>query len=154
MFCPGIDVPALFEGPLAPAEGDIRRGRVLQSLVIPMVIKMLDEAADLGGAIARNTPYPTIVLAHAVACREDHRIPPPKDRACHHLMTALERQAEMTEARWLHLARQGHRPRVVQGRDQVYPPRRLTDASPTSGHSQRDESRTNLRNNERSTVLG
>ena len=47
-----FDAPTLLKDLPAPAEVDIRRGQVLQALVISMVIIMLDEVADLGFEIA------------------------------------------------------------------------------------------------------
>ena len=48
-----FDVPTFFEDLLASAEVDMRRGQVLQVLVIAMMIIVLDEVADLGFEIAR-----------------------------------------------------------------------------------------------------
>ena len=48
-----FDAPTLlFKDLPAPAEVDIRRGQVLQALVISMMIIVLDEVADLGFEIA------------------------------------------------------------------------------------------------------
>ena len=47
-----FDAPTFFKDLSAPAEVDIRRGQVLQALVIAMMIIVLDEVADLGFAIA------------------------------------------------------------------------------------------------------
>ena len=49
--CLSFDAPTFFEDLWAPAELDIRRGQVLQALVIAMVI-VLDEVADLSFEIA------------------------------------------------------------------------------------------------------
>ena len=48
-----FDAPTFFEDLPPPAEVDIRRGQVLQALVIPVVIIVLDEVTDLGFEIAR-----------------------------------------------------------------------------------------------------
>ena len=50
--CLSFDAPTFFEDLSAPAEGDIRRGQVLQALVIAMMIIVLDEVADLGFEIS------------------------------------------------------------------------------------------------------
>ena len=50
--CLSFDAPTFFEDLSAPAEVDIRRGQVLQTLVISVVIIVLDEVADLGFEIA------------------------------------------------------------------------------------------------------
>ena len=47
-----FDAPTFFKDLSAPAEVDIRRGQVLQALVIAMMIIVLDEVADLGFEIA------------------------------------------------------------------------------------------------------
>ena len=47
-----FDAPAFFENLPASSEVDIRRGQVLQALVIAMMIIVLDEVADLGFEIA------------------------------------------------------------------------------------------------------
>ena len=47
-----FDAPTFFEDLPAPAEVDIRRGQVLQALVIAMVIIVLDEVAGLSFEIA------------------------------------------------------------------------------------------------------
>ena len=47
-----FDAPTFLKDLPAPAEVDIRRGQVLQALVIAMVIIVLDEVADLGFEIA------------------------------------------------------------------------------------------------------
>ena len=51
--CLSFDAPTLLKDPPALAEVDIRRGQVLQALVISMVIIVLYEVADLGFKIAR-----------------------------------------------------------------------------------------------------
>jgi hypothetical protein len=43
-----FDTLTLFENPLLPAEGDNRRGQVLQARVISMVIIVLDAVVGLG----------------------------------------------------------------------------------------------------------
>ena len=48
-----FDAPTFLKDLPAPAEVDIRRGQVLQTLVISMVIIVLDEGAGLGFEIAR-----------------------------------------------------------------------------------------------------
>ena len=48
-----FDAPSLVEDLPSPAEVDIRWGQVLQALVIPLVIIVLDEVAGLGFEIAR-----------------------------------------------------------------------------------------------------
>ena len=48
-----FDAPTFLEDCPAPAEVDIRRGQVLQALVIAMMIIVLDEVADLGFKVAR-----------------------------------------------------------------------------------------------------
>ena len=50
--CLSFDAPTFFKDLSAPAEVDIRRGQVLQALVIAMMIIVLDEVADLGFEIA------------------------------------------------------------------------------------------------------
>ena len=52
-----FDAPALFVDLLSPTEVDIRRGQVLQALVIAVVIVVLDEAVDLGFEIAEKLTY-------------------------------------------------------------------------------------------------
>ena len=47
-----FDAPTFFEDLPTSAEVDIRRGQVLQALVIAMMIIVLDEVADLGFEIA------------------------------------------------------------------------------------------------------
>ena len=47
-----FDASTFFEDLSAPGEVDIRRGQVLQALVIAMVIIVLDEVADLSFEIA------------------------------------------------------------------------------------------------------
>jgi len=47
-----FDAPTFFKDLSAPAEVDIRRGQVLQTLVISMMIIMLNEVAYLGFEIA------------------------------------------------------------------------------------------------------
>ena len=47
-----FDAPTFLKDLPASSESDIRRGQVLQTLVISMVIIVLDEVADLGFEIA------------------------------------------------------------------------------------------------------
>ena len=50
--CLSFDAPTFLESLPAPAEVDIRRGQVLQALVISVMIIMLNEVAYLGFEIA------------------------------------------------------------------------------------------------------